>query len=70
MIDGDPTVNIADIRKINLVITQGHWLAPTEIYQRLGVKPFVQSVVEVKAIANAKTAENGSSGAGRTGMFH
>jgi len=51
IMEGDPTVNIADIRKVNMVITQGHWLSPTEIYRRLGVKPFVQGSVGVRSLA-------------------
>jgi hypothetical protein len=47
IVDGDPTKNISDVRKINLVITQGQWLSPTEIYQRLGVKPFVEKSLAV-----------------------
>jgi len=50
IIEGDPTVNIADIRKVNMVITQGQWLSPTEIYQRMGVKPFVQDSVGVRSL--------------------
>src|SRR5215831_20248014 len=70
LVDGDPTVNIADIRKINLVITQGQWISPTEIFQRLGVKPFVQTVVNVKALGNTKTAQTSTSGNVRAGLLH
>jgi hypothetical protein len=52
IMEGDPTVNIADIRKIGMVLTQGQWLSPTEIYQRLGVKPFVQSSLAIHSVAN------------------
>ncbi len=44
LIDGDPTTNIADIRKVALVITQGKLLSPSDIDQALGIKPFVQNV--------------------------
>jgi cytosine/adenosine deaminase-related metal-dependent hydrolase len=51
LVDGDPTVNIGDVRKVALVVTQGQWLSPTEIYQHLGVKPFVESSPAFKPIA-------------------
>lgn len=41
LIDGDPTKNIADIRKVALVITQGTRFVPSEIHQALGIRPFV-----------------------------
>jgi hypothetical protein len=51
LVDGDPTTNIADIRKVALVITQGKWMAPSEIYGALGIKPFVEQTPAVKATA-------------------
>jgi imidazolonepropionase-like amidohydrolase len=51
LVDGDPTTNIADIRKVALVITQGKWMSPSEIYGALGIKPFVDRVPAVKATA-------------------
>jgi hypothetical protein len=41
LIDGDPTTNIADLRKVALVITQGSRIVPGEIHQALGIRPFV-----------------------------
>ena len=41
LIDGDPTKNIEDNRKVALVFTRGKMLVPNEINQRLGIKPFV-----------------------------
>ena len=51
LVDGDPTKNISDIRKVALVITQGHWQSPTEIYKSLGVKPFTDWTPALVAIA-------------------
>jgi imidazolonepropionase-like amidohydrolase len=48
LVDGDPTKNIADIRKLALVVTQGKAMYPTKIYQALGIKPFVSDLPEIK----------------------
>ncbi len=40
LVDGDPTQNISDLRKVSLVFTQGKVLHPDSIYQSLGIKPF------------------------------
>ncbi|MEP6769253.1 MAG: amidohydrolase family protein, partial [Acidobacteriota bacterium] len=47
LIDGDPTKNIADLRKVALVITQGKIAVPVEIDRELGIAPFVDKVPEV-----------------------
>ena len=44
LVDGDPTANIADIRKVALVIKQGKAYYPSEIDEALGIKPFVEPV--------------------------
>jgi hypothetical protein len=41
LVDGDPTRDISDIRRISLVITGGAAYAPGEIYEAFGVKRFV-----------------------------
>ncbi len=41
LIDGDPTRNIEDLRKVSLVFTRGKMIVPNEINQHLGIKPFV-----------------------------
>ena len=50
LVDGDPTVRIADIRKVALVITQGKVITPSTVYQALGIKPFVDSPPQVQVI--------------------
>ena len=40
LVDGDPTTNIADLRRIRLVMKEGVVYYPSEIYPELGVKPF------------------------------
>lgn len=48
LIDGDPTKNIADIRKVALVITQGMRIVPSEVHQALGIRPFVGDLALMK----------------------
>ena len=51
LVDGEPTENIADIRRIAGVITQGRWLAPREVHESIGVKPFVDATPTVRRMA-------------------
>jgi imidazolonepropionase-like amidohydrolase len=44
LFDGDPTVNIADVRKTALVIKGTAVFYPSEIYEELGIKPFVAPI--------------------------
>ncbi len=44
LIDGDPTRDIADIRKVALVIKQGKAYYPSEINEALGIRPFADPV--------------------------
>lgn len=48
LVDGDPTQHIADIRKLALVITQGKAMVPADLYQQLGVAPFVKNKVKIR----------------------
>jgi Amidohydrolase family len=43
LIDGDPIKNIADIRKVSLVVKGEHYFRPDELHKAIGVKPFVTS---------------------------
>ena len=47
LVDGEPTKNIDDIRRVALVITQGKWLAPREVHEAIGVAPFVATTPTV-----------------------
>ncbi len=40
LVDGDPTADIADIRKVALVIKNGTAYYPGEVYEALGIQPF------------------------------
>jgi cytosine/adenosine deaminase-related metal-dependent hydrolase len=44
LVDGDPTKNIADIRKVVLVVKGDRAYYPNEIHEALGIKPFAQAV--------------------------
>jgi imidazolonepropionase-like amidohydrolase len=44
LVDGDPTKDIADIRKVALVIKGDTAYYPDEIHEALGIKPFVPAV--------------------------
>jgi hypothetical protein len=39
-VDGDPTRNIADIRRIAVVFKDGNAYYPAELHAEIGVKPF------------------------------
>ncbi|WP_369981096.1 amidohydrolase family protein [Xanthomonas bundabergensis] len=40
LVDGDPTRDIADLRKVALVVKQGTAYYPSEVYTALGIAPF------------------------------
>ena len=44
LVDGDPTTNITDLRRINLVVKEGVLYYPSEIHEALGVKPFAKPI--------------------------
>ena len=50
LIDGDPTKNIEDIRKVALVITRGKLIYPNEINRAIGVKPFVLAPPKLRKV--------------------
>jgi len=49
LIDGDPTKDIADLRKVAMVITQGQWLSPKAMYEEMGILPFAQTTLAVRS---------------------
>ena len=50
LVDGDPTKNIEDIRKVVAVITRGKLIYPNEINQVLGIKPFVTGLPKLRRL--------------------
>ncbi len=49
LVDGDPTVNISDIRRVALVMKEGVIYNPAELYPELGVKPFAPPLTVTRA---------------------
>ena len=72
LVDGDPTANIADLRKVALVFTQGGVLNPSSVFGMMGIKPFVDNVPEVKQTAKPEAAagSGGKAGAHYDGLRH
>ncbi|WP_343730564.1 amidohydrolase family protein [Duganella sp.] len=64
LVDGDPTQNIEDVRKVSAVITRGFLIYPQEIDAALGIAPFVAEVPKVTRSANAVAAAYGGSNEG------
>lgn len=53
LFDGDPTVDIGDLRRVALVIKNGEAYYPAEIDRALGIEPFAEPVRAVPAGAAA-----------------
>lgn len=51
LVDGDPTKDIADIRKVAAVITRGYLVYPHEVDAALGVAPFTDGAPQLRALA-------------------
>jgi hypothetical protein len=51
LVDGDPTKNIEDVRKVSAVITRGFLIYPQEIDAALGIAPFVGDAPKVNKSA-------------------
>lgn len=51
LVDGEPTKDIADLRKVVLVITQGKLVSPRDVDQALGIVPFVSYVPSMRDVA-------------------
>jgi hypothetical protein len=52
LIDGDPTSNIGELRKVALVVKAGKAYYPAEIYEALGIRPFAEPVPVQAAAAD------------------
>ena len=53
LVDGDPTRNIGDIRKVAAVITRGYLVYPHEVDKELGIVPFVKDAPVLRTLAPA-----------------
>lgn len=63
LVEGDPTRNISDLRKVALVLQNGDAYYPDELYRELGVKPFAASA-KVEALASPEAPAGASKSAG------
>jgi hypothetical protein len=50
LIDGDPTEDIADLRRVALVITQGKLISPSQLFTAMGIKPFVSETPALRSV--------------------
>jgi len=64
LVDGDPTKDIADVRKVAAVITRGYVIYPREIDSALGIAPFVQDAPRVARTSAAVAEINGAGNEG------
>ncbi len=64
LVDGDPTQNIEDVRKVSAVITRGFLIYPQEIDAALGIAPFVAEAPKVTRSANPVAEGYGGSNEG------
>ena len=49
LVDGDPTADIADVRKVAMVLKGETAYYPSEIFDALGIAPFAEPVKAVPA---------------------
>lgn len=61
LVEGDPTVNIADLRKVALVVTQGSLFVPAQLHQALGIAPFVANAPKLQRQARPQVVSSGPS---------
>lgn len=55
LVDGDPTRDIADIRKVAAVITRGYLIYPAEVDKALGIAPFVSDAPRLRPLEPVST---------------
>ena len=60
LVDGDPTKQIGDIRKVAAVITRGFLIYPHEVDKELGIVPFVKDAPRLRALAPAPSGGRGT----------
>ncbi len=52
LVDGDPTKQIGDVRKVAAVITRGMLVIPAEVHKSLGIAPFVNQAPVLRMVEN------------------
>ena len=55
LVDGEPTKDIADLRRVSLVITQGKLISPSRLFTAMGIKPCVPETPTLRQV-NATSA--------------
>lgn len=55
LVDGDPTRQIGDVRKVAAVITRGYLVYPHEVDKELGIMPFVKDAPPLRTLAPVST---------------
>ena len=60
LVDGDPTRQIGDIRKVAAVITRGYLVYPHEVDKELGIVPFVKDAPQLRALPPVPSGGRGS----------
>lgn len=63
LVDGDPTKDIADLRKVAAVITRGYLVSPRDIDAALGIAPFVAATPKLVTTPVAAATGAGNEGA-------
>ncbi|MEO5932893.1 MAG: amidohydrolase family protein, partial [Duganella sp.] len=64
LVDGDPTKDIKDVRKVSAVVTRGYVVYPAEIDAALGISPFTKDAPRVATAAQpVADAGGGNDGA-------
>jgi hypothetical protein len=51
LVDGDPTRDINDLRRLSLVIQGHHAYAPAPLHEALGIQPFAPAAAIERAAA-------------------
>ena len=70
LVDGDPTKDIQDVRKVAAVITRGYLVYPGEIDAALGIVPFATDAPRLSGTAAPLAGVDGGSGGGNDGALN
>jgi imidazolonepropionase-like amidohydrolase len=58
LVDGDPTKDIGDVRKVALVITRGYLIYPEAIYQSMGIEPFARNAPALRVLPGIEVGQS------------
>lgn len=62
LVPGDPTQDLKAIKKISMVVNDGVFYYPSEVYPKFGIKPFADKPAVTAAEKDAGAAPSGSTG--------